>query len=43
MNTMIKKDNKCCQYAAAVTLNHKETEKHLEGIKKNQSFQGKYS
>lgn len=38
MNTMIKKDNKCGQYAAAVTLNHKETEKHLEGIKKINLF-----
>ena len=43
MNTMIKNDNKCCQYAAAVTLNHKETEKHSEGIKKIQSFQDKYN
>ena len=42
INAINKKDNKCFQYAATVTLNHEEIGKHPERITKYKSFNNKY-
>ena len=43
INPIIKKDNRCSQYAVAVTLNHEETRKDSQRITKIKLFIDKHN
>ena len=43
INLIIKKDNKCFQYAVTFAVNNEEIKKDAQGITKNKPFINKYN